>query len=536
MELKRMGNDFTVTLNIKRKGSPEDFTKASGITVVLLHMTCSFIKIVPSQITVNGDKISFPVTADQQKEAGRYRVMLKYHKQGLDGLKTYTVDKCDVFELVPDSCEAETTDTDVIADIDVQIEQDGKDGLSAYEIALLNGYHGTQEEYEKGLAEAPKVATQVARLKRKTKSIRDSMIVVESLDRRVPYNYNKGQTFAFSPEKPIMFEALRTRVSNSFNGFTHNSEFIDTDGVFADGLLLNATYINIKPVKLPYVEEIENIVLYVNKKTTDGQLTSSWCNFEKYTLYDTRMKPISDWTNAVYFSATVKFGLGMVKRISVVIEYKGHQFNYSLFTSSFGLSVDPGLQTFSIRNTPIVYMKGNKCFSVKPVKPTIDYWESDIANCREIKVLRRVKSFHTFANYRYRTVHNNPTGNYGEAVWRYPERKCAGFDMSSLIDYVTAPHNEIFSRVDDTPYSMDNAVLTDWYAVSIPRYPRIRKRLEKHFSKSNKDYTLCFYCKAYNYVLVKGKQIYSEPLLLKLKVEYYINNSRLSCSASLSEG
>lgn len=192
MELKRIGNDFTVTLNITRKGSPEDFTNTSGITVVLQHMTCSFIRLIPNQITVNGGKVSFPVTADQQKEPSKYRVLVKYHKTALDGLKTYTVDKCEIFELVSDSC-TDTSDTDVVADIDVQIEQDGKDGLSAYELAVFNGYNGMREEYERALTDAPKLATQVSKLKRRSKSIRDSIIVVESLDRRVPYNANKGQ-------------------------------------------------------------------------------------------------------------------------------------------------------------------------------------------------------------------------------------------------------------------------------------------------------------------------------------------------------
>lgn len=143
---KRIGNDFTVSWSITRIGQPESFEPDMPIKVLILNASYSWVKIEPT-FHVIGNVISFVVPADKQ-QPGRYRIMLQYQKRDTPQNRTYTVDVCNAFELVSDSCNDEISEGDVSLNSDVKIYQDGKDGLNAYQLAvLLEGFDGTAEEY-----------------------------------------------------------------------------------------------------------------------------------------------------------------------------------------------------------------------------------------------------------------------------------------------------------------------------------------------------------------------------------------------------
>lgn len=123
-----------------RNGKPEDLSAASSIR--LLVRGDYGVREV-KDFAVNGNVIRWIFRGTDQRLPGLYSFSLILN-EGDD--RMYTVDACDALRLVPASCmEYEMSD-----DLSVSAESEitvPANGLSAYEIAVLHGFNGTEEEW-----------------------------------------------------------------------------------------------------------------------------------------------------------------------------------------------------------------------------------------------------------------------------------------------------------------------------------------------------------------------------------------------------
>lgn len=145
MKKIRIQNDITLRIAVTRLGSEEDFT---GKTLSLLLR--SVLATVKLDYTISDNTLTAIWYGTEQQRTGTYTVTLveDYGEKSRN-----TVDSCGVFALVSRSCdESDVLTGDQIIDLDLDISVPGN-GLSAYEIALINGYEGTQEEWMQTLTE-----------------------------------------------------------------------------------------------------------------------------------------------------------------------------------------------------------------------------------------------------------------------------------------------------------------------------------------------------------------------------------------------
>lgn len=147
----KIGNDFNLTLTVKRSdGQNEDFTNVSNIQVFFIDNGAKWVKIETFSFNYSTNGVlNVSVPANQKLYEGEYRAQVKYIKDD----RRYLAENCQAFVLT-DKCKV-TTDTVESLDLtlDVQFSSDGKDGLSAYELAVVNGeYTGDYSGYQKWLA------------------------------------------------------------------------------------------------------------------------------------------------------------------------------------------------------------------------------------------------------------------------------------------------------------------------------------------------------------------------------------------------
>lgn len=151
--------------SITRAGQPESFDPDMPCTVLVINSACSWIKFEP-KFNIIGNTIKFRVPADKQ-QSGKYRLLIQYKKKDLiseHAYRTYTTDICNAYEIVPDSCGENLHEGDVSLTSDVKIWSDGKDGLNAYQLAVLvEGFPGTVEEYLQSLRKPAEDAAEDAR-------------------------------------------------------------------------------------------------------------------------------------------------------------------------------------------------------------------------------------------------------------------------------------------------------------------------------------------------------------------------------------
>lgn len=153
MKKIRIGNDIVLRITVTRLGDAEDFAgKTLRLTLrsALQTIEMPFVRI--------GNVLTATWLGTQQTKTGTYTITLT--EDYGDGSRN-TVDECSAFALVSHSCqECGLTGTQKIdvsmdvshaasgetTDIDLDISVPGN-GLSAYEIAVKNGFEGTEEEW-----------------------------------------------------------------------------------------------------------------------------------------------------------------------------------------------------------------------------------------------------------------------------------------------------------------------------------------------------------------------------------------------------
>lgn len=138
----RVGNDINIQWRIFRNDSPEDF---AGKTLrLLMRGTSQTIEV--RDYVLEGNVIKWEFKGKDQRGPSTFTFTL-IENEGKDDM--FTVDKCDVLRLVSCSCQADDDDGrfDMFIDTDIVLPAPGRDGLSAYEIAVLHGFNGTEEEW-----------------------------------------------------------------------------------------------------------------------------------------------------------------------------------------------------------------------------------------------------------------------------------------------------------------------------------------------------------------------------------------------------
>lgn len=141
----RIGNDITIKWTINRQDLPEDFSGKS-VSVYLLEPFSNSKATI--NYTIENNVITIYFNGKDQKRVGQYALKL-VENEGKAGM--ITLDHCNPFILVAKSCMvggANECSNITIETIELQSSLDiGKDGKSAYEIALLEGFEGSEAEW-----------------------------------------------------------------------------------------------------------------------------------------------------------------------------------------------------------------------------------------------------------------------------------------------------------------------------------------------------------------------------------------------------
>lgn len=166
MQKIRIGNDLTLRITVTRRGAAEELT-GKDLTL-LLRTPFSTTKLTPPDISPAPDGTLLALfPGDKQTRTGRYTLTLI--EQTAAGARS-TADLPAAFALVP-ATQDETADTDTgtpltgaqTLDLDLDLTTPAN-GLSAYELALLHGYTGTEQDFADALIAAASASTQLADL------------------------------------------------------------------------------------------------------------------------------------------------------------------------------------------------------------------------------------------------------------------------------------------------------------------------------------------------------------------------------------
>ena len=152
MKKIRIGNDIVIKWRVTINGEEVNL---EGLDLSL-YISTTYQPRKAIAFAVAGNEITATFKGSEQKVTGVYRLTL-YRNEGENAQSI--LDACDAFELVSCSCltvDAAFGGAEVelpIADLGVGIP-----GLSAYEIAVAEGYEGTQEEWIASLSAASEAA------------------------------------------------------------------------------------------------------------------------------------------------------------------------------------------------------------------------------------------------------------------------------------------------------------------------------------------------------------------------------------------
>lgn len=150
MKSIRIGNDIIVRWFIYKNGQPADLAAVAKHLAVILSCRGEERRI--NDYVIDGNCIIFTYYGRDQKKSGAYRLTY-IENEGLENM--HTDDSCDAFILVDSSqkaggsCGCSNIQVETI-EISSHLSAPS-DGLSAYEIALKNGFVGTVEEWLESL-------------------------------------------------------------------------------------------------------------------------------------------------------------------------------------------------------------------------------------------------------------------------------------------------------------------------------------------------------------------------------------------------
>ncbi len=138
----RIGNDIILRIRLTRRGSAENL-EGKKIGLMLRNILGS----VSLPVVQSGEELISRWLGTQQQWTGAYTVTLT---EDWGENNRNTVDEACAFELVSISSDEGVETGTVNIELDMDISVPGN-GLSAYEIAVLYGYEGTEEEWLESL-------------------------------------------------------------------------------------------------------------------------------------------------------------------------------------------------------------------------------------------------------------------------------------------------------------------------------------------------------------------------------------------------
>lgn len=131
-----IGNSIVIEWKISRNGQEEDFTGKA----LKLYIVDGYNKMPIENIEIKGNILRFGFAAKDQKRTGKYGLEL-IENDGSENMSTIRL--CHAFCLVR-CCSTSTDLIELSSEITVPAN-----GLTAYEIAVKNGFEGTEEEWLK---------------------------------------------------------------------------------------------------------------------------------------------------------------------------------------------------------------------------------------------------------------------------------------------------------------------------------------------------------------------------------------------------
>ena len=134
-------NDITVRWTITTNGAAESL-EGRNLSLILRNYLS---KCIINEYSVSGNTITFVYPATAQRALGEYTVELIDTTDG-----TRSVDMCNAFELVAHTEQQNGADDSNLVTEPVELTSDmqfGFEGKSAYEVAVKNGYIGTETEW-----------------------------------------------------------------------------------------------------------------------------------------------------------------------------------------------------------------------------------------------------------------------------------------------------------------------------------------------------------------------------------------------------
>ena len=134
-------NDITVRWTITTNGAAESL-EGRNLSIILRNYIS---KCIINEYSVSGNTITFVYPATAQRALGEYIVELIDTTDG-----TRSVDMCNAFELVAHTEQQNGADDSNFVTEPVELTSDmqfGYDGKSAYEVAVRNGFAGSETEW-----------------------------------------------------------------------------------------------------------------------------------------------------------------------------------------------------------------------------------------------------------------------------------------------------------------------------------------------------------------------------------------------------
>lgn len=150
---KRIGNDYPIEIEVTRNGQPEDFSYVTTLSVVL--KSC-FGAILPFEYIVEGNVIKGVFWGKDQHQTGSYLIEL-VENNGIKGMASLDAELITLVDHTYKESDVDETGLNVNFDIVPEGVSMGatitaaKNGLSAYELAVLDGFVGTLSEWLESL-------------------------------------------------------------------------------------------------------------------------------------------------------------------------------------------------------------------------------------------------------------------------------------------------------------------------------------------------------------------------------------------------
>lgn len=162
---RRIGNDIPVEITVLRNGEPEDMSVLKSLDVIIKSASC---EVVPFAYIAEGNVLKGVFYGKDQRRTGKYIIELVENggERGMASLDADLVTLVDrtCKEKIEEGClclemNHEPLDGEVTASFSLV-----RDGLSAYELAVIDGFEGTVSEWLASLKGEPGTPADMSRV------------------------------------------------------------------------------------------------------------------------------------------------------------------------------------------------------------------------------------------------------------------------------------------------------------------------------------------------------------------------------------